>query len=31
VQLGEARRHQALRDLIDVTARDIYLQTMEGF
>jgi lipopolysaccharide assembly LptE-like protein len=31
VQLGEARRRDALRDLVDITARDIYLQTMEGF
>jgi hypothetical protein len=31
VQLGEARRREALRDLVDLTARDIYLQTMEGF
>jgi hypothetical protein len=31
VQIGEARRREALRDLVDITARDIYLQTMEGF
>ena len=31
VQIGEARRRDALRDLIDVVARDIYLQAMEGF
>jgi len=31
VQLGEARRREALRDLVDITARDVYLQTMEGF
>jgi hypothetical protein len=31
VQIGQARRHEALRDLLDVIARDVYLQTMEGF
>ena len=31
VQLGETRRREALQDLVDLTARDIYLQTMEGF
>ncbi|HJQ83728.1 MAG TPA: LptE family protein [Candidatus Binatia bacterium] len=31
VQIGEARRHEALRDLIDALARDVYLQAMEGF
>ena len=31
VQIGEARRHEALRDLLDLLARDIYLQAMEGF
>jgi len=31
VQIGEARRHDALRDLIDLLARDVYLQAMEGF
>jgi Lipopolysaccharide-assembly len=31
VQIGEARRHDALRDLIDILARDVYLQAMEGF
>jgi len=31
VQIGEARRHDGLRDLIDILARDIYLQAMEGF
>ena len=30
-QIGEARRHEALRDLIDVVAHDLYLQAMEGF
>src|SRR5262245_7449893 len=31
VQLGDTRRREALRDLVDLTARDIYLQAMEGF
>jgi hypothetical protein len=31
VQIGEARRHEALRDLLDLLARDIYLQAMEVF
>jgi hypothetical protein len=31
VQIGEARRHEASRDLIDQAARDVYLQSMEGF
>ena len=31
VQIGQARRHEALRDLLDVIARDVYLHAMEGF
>jgi len=31
VQFGEARRREAQNDLIELLARDIYLQTMEGF
>ncbi len=31
VQIGEARRHDALRELITVVARDIYQQSLEGF
>jgi len=31
VQIGEARRREAQNDLIELLARDIYLQTMEGF
>jgi hypothetical protein len=31
VQIGEARRREAMRDLLDLLARDIYLQAMEGF
>ncbi len=31
VQLGETRRREALRQLLDVIAQDIYVQTMEGF
>jgi hypothetical protein len=31
VQIGEARRHDALRELLDLVARDIYSQAMEGF
>jgi hypothetical protein len=31
VQLGEARRRQTLQDLMEVLARDVYLQSMEGF
>jgi hypothetical protein len=31
VQIGEARRREALRELLDQTAHDIYLQAMEGF
>ena len=31
VQIGEARRREAQGGLIELLARDIYLQTMEGF
>ena len=31
VQIGEARRREAQRNLIELLARDIYLQAMEGF
>jgi len=31
VQLGEARRRETLGELVDVLARDVYLQSMEGF
>ena len=31
VQIGEARRREALSSLVDRIARDVYLQTMEGF
>jgi hypothetical protein len=31
VQLGEARRRQTLDDLVDLLARDVYLQSLEGF
>jgi hypothetical protein len=31
VQLGEARRRDATRDLLDRAAREVYTQTMEGF
>ena len=31
VQIGDARRRDALRDLIDALARDIFVQAMEGF
>lgn len=31
VQIGEARRREAQNDLIELLARDIYLQAMEGF
>ena len=31
VQIGEARRHEALRELLDLLARDVYQQAMEGF
>jgi hypothetical protein len=31
VQIGETRRREAQDDLIGLLARDIYLQTMEGF
>ncbi len=31
VQIGEARRHEAERQLIELLARDIYLQAVEGF
>jgi hypothetical protein len=31
VQLGEARRRESLTELVDVLARDVYLQSMEGF
>ncbi len=30
-QLGEARRRESLVGLVDLLARDIYLQSMEGF
>ena len=30
-QIGEARRHEAQRDLVDAMARDIYQQAVEGF
>lgn len=30
-QLVEARRREALHDLLDLLARDVYLQSMEGF
>jgi len=31
VQLGETRRRETLDDLLELLARDIYLQSMEGF
>jgi len=31
IQIGEARRREALRDLLDRVAQDVYLQAMEGF
>jgi hypothetical protein len=31
VQIGEARRRETLNELMDVLARDVYLQAMEGF
>lgn len=31
VQIGEARRRETLGDLIELLARDVYLQSMEGF
>ena len=31
VQVGEARRRQTQSDLLDLLARDVYLQSMEGF
>jgi len=31
VQLGDARRHEAQRDLVETLARDIYQQALEGF
>jgi len=31
VQIGEARRREAVRDLLDLLARDVYQQSMEGF
>jgi hypothetical protein len=31
VQITQARRHEALRELLDLLARDIYVQAMEGF
>ena len=31
VQLGEARRRTTLAELVEVLARDVYLQSMEGF
>ena len=31
VQFGEARRREALRELLDLLARDVYQQAMEGF
>lgn len=31
VQIGEARRRDATRDLLDRAAREVYSQTMEGF
>jgi hypothetical protein len=30
-QLGEARRRESLTELVDLLARDVYLQSMEGF
>ena len=31
VQLGETRRREAMRELLEQVARDVYQQTMEGF
>jgi len=31
VQLSEARRRETLGDLLDLLARDVYVQSMEGF
>ena len=31
VQIGEARRRDATRDLLERVAREVYAQTMEGF
>lgn len=31
VQIGETRRREALVELLDLVARDVYLQAMEGF
>jgi hypothetical protein len=31
VQLTDSRRREAMRNLLDHTARDLYLQTAEGF
>lgn len=31
VQIGNARRRDALRDLLDSLARDVYLRSVEGF
>lgn len=31
VQIGEARRHAATNDLLDLLGRDVYAQAMEGF
>jgi hypothetical protein len=31
VQVGEARRRQTMSDLLDLLARDVYLESMEGF
>jgi hypothetical protein len=30
-QLGESRKRQSITELVDVLARDVYLQSMEGF
>jgi hypothetical protein len=31
VQIGDARRRETLGELVDLLARDVYLQSMEGF
>jgi len=31
IQVGEGRRRETLSELVDVLARDVYLQSMEGF
>ena len=31
VQIGDARRRETLVELVDLLARDVYLQSMEGF